>query len=458
MNKFKLFFAFDPKDTEEIRLEKFAAFLVAGFTTIAGIIWTALYYFVFGWGLSSQLTASFSIIVGGALLISHISKNHRYAIYAQIICVIYITTFVQWSIGGVFDSGIVLIWAFLGPMVALMFLSVRQSIFWFLLYIINLVITVFYNDFFVSIGQEVTEPTKLIFFIMNLSFATTIVFIFANYYVNAAVREQKKANKLLDTNLQQEIALRQSEKMASLGMLVAGVAHEINTPLGAVTSMHDTLIRGVNKMKAFVASSSASKTTTEDNVQKTIDIIDDANEVINSGNARIKQIVKQLKSFARLDEAELQSVDVNECIEETIRLFEHELKDKIILKKNFSDLPEIVCYPAKLNQVFLNLLVNANQAIDGKGEISIDTFTEDENICITITDNGKGIPKKSFDKIFDPGFTAKGVGVGTGLGLSISYRIIQEHKGDISVESKEGEGSIFKITLPTDLISKLKET
>ena len=252
--------------------------------------------------------------------------------------------------------------------------------------------------------------------------------------------------------------LVQSEKMASLGMLVAGVAHEINTPLGAVMSMHDTLIRGVEKMKGFVASSTASQTTTEDNVQKTIDIIDEADKVINSGTARIRQIVKQLKSFARLDEAELQTVDVNECIEETIRLFEHELKKDVKLTKIFSDLPAIACYPAKLNQVFLNLLVNANQAIDGKGEISIDTFTEDDNICITITDNGEGIPKKSFDKIFDPGFTTKGAGVGTGLGLSISYRIIQEHKGDISVESKEGEGSTFKITLPTDLISKIKGT
>ena len=270
-----------------------------------------------------------------------------------------------------------------------------------------------------------------------------------------AMDRLKEANKNLKES---QVQLVQSEKMASLGMLVAGVAHEINTPLGAVISMHDTLIRGVNKMKGFVASSSASKTTIDDNVQKTIDIIDDADEVINSGNARINQIVKQLKSFARLDEAELQTADVNECLEETIKLFEHELKDKVKLTKNFTNLPEVVCYPAKLNQVFLNLLVNANQAIDGTGEISINTFTEDDNICIAIMDNGEGIPKKSLDKIFDPGFTTRGVGVGTGLGLSISYRIIQEHKGDISVESNEGEGSTFKITLPTDLTSKLKGT
>ncbi len=109
MNNFRTFFAFDPKDTHEIRLEKFAIFLVAGSTSLAGFIWTAMYYFVFSWGLTALLPASFSIIVGSALFISHISKKHLYVIYAQIICIIYITTLIQWSIGGVFDSGFVLV-------------------------------------------------------------------------------------------------------------------------------------------------------------------------------------------------------------------------------------------------------------------------------------------------------------------------------------------------------------
>ncbi|TFB13256.1 GHKL domain-containing protein [Candidatus Marinimicrobia bacterium MT.SAG.4] len=245
MNKYKLFFAFDPKDTEEIRLEKFAAFLVSASCTLAGGIWTAMYYFIFGWGLTSLLPASFTFIVGGALFISHISKNHRYLIYAQIICITYIPAFIQWSIGGVFDSGFVLVWAFVGPMIALMFFSIRQSIFWLLLYIANLVITVLFNDFFVRYGHEVTEQTKLFFFIMNLGFASTVVFIFASYYVNAAVREQKKANKLLESNLQQEIVLRQNEKLATLGKLSAGVAHELNNPAAAtqrgVEQLQDTI-------------------------------------------------------------------------------------------------------------------------------------------------------------------------------------------------------------------------
>ncbi len=202
----RTFFAFDPNDTEEIRLEKFAIFLVAGSCSLAGIVWTALYYFTFGWGLTAYLPASFVIIVGTALLFSHLTKNHYILIYTQIICIIYITALIQWSIGGVFDSGFVLAWAFLGPICALMFFPVRKSVIWFVLYLINLVITVTFNDFFAHYGQAVSEFTRLIFFIMNLSFASMVVFIFASYYVAAAKRERTKADNLLLNVLPKEIA------------------------------------------------------------------------------------------------------------------------------------------------------------------------------------------------------------------------------------------------------------
>src|SRR5690348_15984641 len=122
----KTFFAFAPKDTEEIRLEKFAAFLVASSCCRAGCLWSAMYYFVFGWNLTAILPVFFVLIVGSALIISHITKNHHYAIYTEIICIMYIPTLVQWNIGGAFDSGLVLVWAFLGPVCALMFFSIRQ--------------------------------------------------------------------------------------------------------------------------------------------------------------------------------------------------------------------------------------------------------------------------------------------------------------------------------------------
>jgi signal transduction histidine kinase len=227
------FFAFDPQDTEEIRREKFTIFLLAGSCTLAGSVWAAMYYFVFGLGLVTLLPFGFSVIVGSSLLISHVTKRHLYAVYAQIICIIYITALIQWNIGSVFDSGFVVVWAFMGPMCALMFFSTRQSLFWLALYTINLVISVVFNDFFVANGQMVSEEVRLLFSLMNLSIASAVVFSFSSYYVNVAIKEHAKTNNLLQTNLEQELALRQNEKLATLGKLSAGIAHELNNPVAA---------------------------------------------------------------------------------------------------------------------------------------------------------------------------------------------------------------------------------
>jgi len=249
MNRLKTFFAYNSNDREEIRLEKFAIFLVAGATAIAGLIWSGMYYWVFGWGLTTFLPAGFTVLVGCSLIVSHVSKNHRFAIYTQIICVIYITFFIQWSIGTLIDSGFVLVWASIGPLTALMFLSVRHSTIWLLLYIFNIAITVIFNDYFVAHGQVVLEEIQLFFFLMNLSVCSVIIFIFASYYVNSSIRERAKAHKLLEANLQQEMLLRQSDKLATLGKLSAGVSHELNNPAAAAERGVEQLKKSVMKME-----------------------------------------------------------------------------------------------------------------------------------------------------------------------------------------------------------------
>jgi signal transduction histidine kinase len=253
--------------------------------------------------------------------------------------------------------------------------------------------------------------------------------------------------ELRDTQSQ----LVQSEKMASLGSLVAGIAHEINTPIGAISSMHDTLVRAVTKLKQNLENRLPGTLDEDRQLQATFEIIQNANQVIESGCSRVTEIVRRLRSFARLDEAELKQVDIHEGLEDTLTLLHHEIKHNVTVNKNFGDVPPISVYPGRLNQVFLNILNNARQAIEDKGEITITTYVTNKKVTVAISDTGAGISQENLKNIFDPGFTTKGVGVGTGLGLSICYQIIQEHKGDIKVESEEGKGTTFTITLPMNL-------
>lgn len=243
--------------------------------------------------------------------------------------------------------------------------------------------------------------------------------------------------------------LIQSEKMASMGQLVAGVAHEINNPIGAVKSMLQSSALATDKLrKIFTDKLDEDKNQMLNTILK---VFDNANKVMTEGTKRIIEIVKKLRSFARLDEAEFQKFDIHEALEDTLMLIQHEISPDITITKKYGDIPNILCSPRQLNQVFLNVLINAIQAIDDQGEVGILTYRENDMVYVTIKDTGVGIPEKNLMKIFDPGFTTKGVGVGTGLGLSICYQIIQDHKGEISVESQVGTGTTFTIILPIDL-------
>ncbi len=245
--------------------------------------------------------------------------------------------------------------------------------------------------------------------------------------------------------------LVQSEKMASLGALVAGVAHEINTPIGAINSVHDSLKRALDKLRAELEATNPNAIEENNKLKGPFRVIDDATRVIESGTSRVTEIVKRLRSFARLDEADLKKVDIHEGIEDTLMLLHHQLKHGVSVVKDYGEVPQIACYPSQLNQVYLNLLVNARQAIPKDGEIRITTGLREKYVFIEIKDNGAGIPAENLKKIFDPGFTTKGVGVGTGLGLSISYRIMQQHKGEIRVESEIGKGTTFTLLIPMNL-------
>ena len=235
--------------------------------------------------------------------------------------------------------------------------------------------------------------------------------------------------------------LIQSEKMAALGLLVAGVAHEINTPMGAIHSNNDVMTRAVGKVRKLL------EAAPDNEVKRLLDILGDVCRNNEIAAERIMKIVGSLKNFARLDEAERKRVNIHEGIESTLSLLRHQLKNRIRIVKCFGDIPEIECYPNELNQVFMNILVNAAQAIKHRGEITVKTWREGDRVKIAISDTGVGIPAENLSKVFDPGFTTKGVGLGTGLGLSLCYKIIQDHRGTIEAESSK-QGTTFTISIP----------
>jgi len=243
---------------------------------------------------------------------------------------------------------------------------------------------------------------------------------------------------------QQQLVLR--EKMASLGTLVAGVAHEVNNPVGAINSAADGSNRCMTIINEFFNTHGSGDTK----LQKAVRILGENNNIISTASQRVTDIVRSLRNFSRLDEAEFQKADLHEGLDSTLTLVHHQIKNRIEVIRDYGDIPAIECYPNQLNQVFMNILVNAGQAIEGKGTITIKTWQDDGNLFVRISDTGKGIPKEYVERLFDPGFTTKGVGVGTGLGLSISYKIVAQHGGDIKVESEPGKGATFTIRIPEE--------
>lgn len=269
----------------------------------------------------------------------------------------------------------------------------------------------------------------------------------ANEELEEKNRDLEEAMRQL-RETQQQLVLR--EKMASLGNLVAGVAHEINNPVGAVSSAADTSGRSLEIVRRLLSEGKSVEDLRENKrFQTALDILQDNNAITVTASQRITEIVKSLKNFARLDESEFQEADLHEGLDSTLTLLHHEIKNRIEVVKDYGDdVPRVQCYPNQLNQVFMNLLSNSSQAIGESGVITVRTRRDGDNVTVDIIDTGRGIDEEHLPHIFDPGFTTKGVGVGTGLGLSISYNIVRKHNGSIEARSVRGKGTTMSIRLP----------
>lgn len=278
-----------------------------------------------------------------------------------------------------------------------------------------------------------------------------------------ANRELRAANEQLQRAFEElkatQSRLMQSEKMASLGVLVAGVAHEINNPLNFVSASiklmneHIQALQGLYEFYESMPLPPDDRSKLEE-LKEQIEydyLMEDLSKNvknISTGADRMKQIVQNLRTFSRLDSGEKVPVDVPEGIESTLQMLFYEYKDRIEIERSYGKVPRIIGSPGKLNQVFMNIIHNAIQAIDGKGKITISVQQQKDSVQVAIRDSGPGIPADVMPHVFDPFFTTKKVGQGTGLGLSISYGIVEDHGGKLWVESEEGLGTTFYIGFP----------
>lgn len=313
---------------------------------------------------------------------------------------------------------------------------------------------------YIWIGRDVTEKlamqAKLRDYAQNLE-----------NLVKSRTREIQERNRELEAALKQlqeaQVQLLQSEKMATIGQLAAGVAHEINNPIGFINSNLTTLKKYTSNIREYCGETSrlldSGDSSSLDEIRKLkkfkkIDfILEDIGSVIEEsieGTERVKSIVLDLKDFSHQDRRDLSEYDLNKGIKSTLNIVWNELKYKAEVIQELQDLPLIKCYPQQINQVLMNLLVNAAQAIVEKGRITVRSRQDDGFVIVEIADNGCGIPPENLNKIFEPFFTTKEVGKGTGLGLSLSYNIIEKHGGRIEVESELGVGTLFRVRLPVN--------
>ncbi len=311
---------------------------------------------------------------------------------------------------------------------------------------------------YIWIGRDITE--KLAMQAKLKDYAQNLECI-----VESRTREIQERNQELEAALKQlqeaQVQLLQSEKMATIGQLAAGVAHEINNPIGFINSNLTTLKKYTANIHEFCKETTrildSGDVSSLDEIRKLkkfkkIDfILEDIGSVIEEsieGTERVKSIVRDLKDFSHQDRGNLSDYDLNKGIKSTLNIVWNELKYKAEVIQDLQNLPLIKCYPQQINQVLMNLLVNAAQAIVEKGRITVRSRHENGDVIVEISDNGCGIPPENLSKIFEPFFTTKEVGKGTGLGLSLSYNIVEKHGGKIEVESEVGVGTLFRVRLP----------
>ena len=434
-------FARRPDDSDETAFFKILVLVVALSCCGCGLVWSALYATVFGIGLTMALPFAFVVIVGTSIIVSAIIKDHRPMIYSLLTCITWISALIQWSIGSSVDSGLVICWSFLGPIGALMFLSVRQALVWMAMFVIIIGISFGLEPALQGTPLPVSDSMRAIFLSMNMGTASIIVFATAGWFV-------RSIQKALSDLKEAQILLIDAEKQAVVGRLVSGILHEMNTPLGAIRSSTDTMGRALKRCEEFVFTHAEMDNAEGKRALSAIATVPKVCQLIEISVERLSSVVNGLARFVSLDEAEKKLIDVRQSLDTALALLSDSIKDRIQVMCHYDEhVPNVLCFPAKLNQVLFNILQNAIQSIEGKGKINVSVATNNKTIFIEISDTGRGIPASQLASVFEINFTKQSGKIRMKQGLPISKRHLDEISGKIIIESKEGEGTIVGIEL-----------
>lgn len=487
-----------------------------------GIVWGSLCLW-FGLYLPAAIPLGYTVLTCLNFLYFYFTKNFTVVRSIQMTMSILLPFLFQWSLGGFASSGAVMMWATLSLIASLSFQDTRSSIWWLVLFLVLTIVSAVIDPY-VHTFYNINLPDVWagIFFALNISIAVAVVFSLVVYFIN--IRD--KANVELDQKhkalKQSQAQLIQSEKLAVLGQLIAGVAHEVNTPLGAIQASVGIIsdatkyltrefpmlleeLNAVQKQQLFhllkqSAEANGSLSAKEErqfkrqltsvleehavedadsladtfvdigiyrDIEPYLPLVKDAKgEAIlkaaynlaeqnkNSSNIktaveRASKVVFALKNYAHRNHTESKiNSNVLKGLETVLTLYHNQIKKGITINRHFEEVPDIMCYPDELNQVWTNIIHNAIQAMDNNGVIDIEVgVNAGKDIFVRITDSGKGIPPEILPRIFEPFFTTKPAGEGSGLGLDIVNQIISKHAGKITVQSVPGK-TTFEIQLP----------
>ena len=434
-------YCFNASDSGDIKFAKSLILIISICCSFCGLAWSSIYYFFFGFGLTTVLPLIFVVIVISSIFISHFTRNYKILVYGQLACITWVTAFIQWSLGSIHNSGFVIAWCFLGPIGALLFLNEKDARIWMVMFVLILGITSIGVPTFSMDGAKVTENARTIFYLMNIGVPSAVIFSATTYFLKNLIKQKETNFSLLQITKEKNKEIEKSlESEKELGILktnfVSMVSHEFRTPLAAINANSDIILRYFDKLSR-----------------------DDINERLGKIKSEVLDMTVMLEDILIIGKSDAQKLDFNPVSLDIVSLIkeiitEYQLSEPKSRTIIYNISTPIIMIPADkkwIKHVVNNLLSNAIKYSGEDKQIEISIKKEPTGISFSFKDYGVGISKEDIAMLFEPFYRGKNVGEisGTGLGLVILQKALDLHKGKIEVESEIDKGSNFRVILPT---------